>query len=359
VTFNGVTNPFVPVTTLRLGLNEAAFAVRPDLTQGVLKLPTGAGTTTFPETDMREHIHSWNVAFQREIAIGVTGQVAYVGTLAKGQQGFININASQPGTGNAGRPLSPFGIVSDINRIQPFGDTSYHALQTDVKARLATLYFGVVYTLSKNKNYADNDGNPRIQLFEFKELNYGPAGYDRTHNLQAYWGWDIPAPADGLAKMLLGGWQFNGLMSVMSGTPINIIQGNGFNLNAGGSGQFPDLVKPDVEIIGGVGAGNEYFDRSAYAAVNIPAGQTQRFGNSGRNPIRGPGFWNFDLGLFKMVELGSRARLQFRFEALNALNHPNFGNPGGDISNANAFGFITSTTGTGERNIRLGMRFLF
>ena len=41
-------------------------------------------------------------------------------------------------------------------------------------------------------NYADNDGNPRIQLFEYKELNYGPAGYDRTHNLQAYWAWDIP-----------------------------------------------------------------------------------------------------------------------------------------------------------------------
>ena len=137
VTFNGVTNPFIPVTTLRLGLNEAAFAQRPDLTQGVLRLPTGAGTTTFPETDMREHIHSWNVALQRELSLGVTGQVAYVGTLAKGQQGFVNINASQPGTGNAGRPLAAFGIVSDINRIQPFGDTSYHALQMDVKARMA------------------------------------------------------------------------------------------------------------------------------------------------------------------------------------------------------------------------------
>ena len=114
-----------------------------------------------------------------------------------------------------------------------------------------------------------------------------------------------------------------------------------------------------MAILGGVGAGNEYFDRSAYAVVNVPAGQPQRFGNSGRNPIRGPGFWNFDLGLFKMVDLGSRARIQFRLEALNAFNRANFANPGGDISNANAFGFITSTTGTGERNIRFGMRFWF
>src|SRR5687767_1790095 len=136
-------------------------------------------------------------------------------------------------------------------------------------------------------------------------------------------------------------------------------QGTGFNLNAGGSGQYPDQVKSDVAMPGGIGVGNEYFDRSAYAAVNIPAGQPQRFGNSGRNPIRGPGFWNVDLGLFRTVDITNRVKLQLRAEALNALNHPNFGNPGGDISNAGTFGFITQTTGTGERNIRFGARWSF
>ena len=52
-------------------------------------------------------------------------------------------------------------------------------------------------------------------------------------------------------------------------------------------------------------------------------------------------------------------KLQVRAEALNALNHPNFANPGGDISNAGTFGFITSTTGTGERNLRFGARLWF
>lgn len=364
VTFNGVTNPFVPVTTLRLGLNEAAFARRPDLSQGVIPLPTGAGTTTFPKTDMRHHIHSWNVAGQRELLPWLTAQVAYVGTIAKGQQGFININAGPPGTGNAGRPLSRFGITSDINMIRPFGDTTYHALQTELRARAPHALWGVVYTLSRTENYADNDGNPRIPLFEFKELNEGPAGYDRTHNFQTFWVWDLPFGAgrrwasEGITAALLGGWQVNGVMAIMSGTPINIIQGNSFNLLAGGSGQYPDLVKSEVAIPGGVGVGNEYFDRSAYAAVNIPAGQPQRFGNSGRNPIRGPGFWNVDLGVFRTVDVG-RVKVQFRAEALNALNHPNFSNPGGDISNAGTFGFITSTTGTGERNLRFGARVWF
>jgi len=367
VTFNGVTNAFLPVTTLRLGLNEAAFAQRPDLSQGILPLPTGAGTTTFPTTDLREHIHSWNVTAERELGRGLSAQVAYVGTLARGQQGFVNINAGLPGTGNAGRPLAPLGIVSDINMIMPFADTTYHGLQSELRARSTYALYKVVYTLSRTTNYADNDANPRVQLFEFKELNEGPAGYDRTHNLQAFWVWDLPFGSsrrwatEGVAAALLGGWQVNGVMSLMSGTPINIIQGNGFNLNAGGSGQFPDQVKDEVEIVGGVGAGNEYFDRSAYAAVNIPAGEPQRFGNSGRNPIRGPRFWQVDLGLFRTVELGPRMRIQFRFEALNAFNRANFSNPGGDISNGNGFGFITSTTniGTQERTIRLGLRFSF
>ena len=73
----------------------------------------------------------------------------------------------------------------------------------------------------------------------------GPAGYDRTHNLQTYWVWDLPFGKDrrwgreGVAAALFGGWQINGVMSLMSGTPIDIIQGNAFNLTAGGSGQYP------------------------------------------------------------------------------------------------------------------------
>jgi hypothetical protein len=103
----------------------------------------------------------------------------------------------------------------------------------------------------------------------------------------------------------------------------------------------------------------QYFDRTAYQVVNIPAGQQQRFGNSPRNTLRGPGFWNVDMGLFRAFELPGTVVAQFRFEMLNALNHPNFSNPGNNISDAGTFGFITQTTGVGERNIRLGLRVTF
>ena len=66
-----------------------------------------------------------------------------------------------------------------------------------------------------------------------------------------------------------------------------------------------------------------------------------------------------DLGLFRSIKLGGTAFVQIRVEALNALNHPNYSNPGNDVSNTNTFGYITSTTGVGERNFRLGIRFSF
>ncbi len=369
-TFNGVTNAFIPVTTLRQGLPVDTIGKPPDLSQGVLPLPAGSGTTTFPATPQRKAIHSWNASIQRELVTGLTLQAGYVGTLVVGEQGFININASAPGTGNAGRPLAQFNILSDINEIEPYKNVTYNALQTELRGRFSHVIAGVVYTYSKTVNYQDNDGNPRIQYLPDAELNKGPAGYDRTHNLQSYWVWDLPFghnrhwATSGLANTLLGGWQLNGTMSFMSGLPITIIQGNGFNLNAAGSGQVPDQVKSTVAIPGGIGSGNEYFDRSAFAAVNIPSGQPQRFGNAPRNDVRGPGYFDLDLGLFRTIGVSRSVQLQLRAEALNVLNHPNFANPGGDISNAGTFGFITATTGpggnaTGERTVRLGARVSF
>jgi len=95
-----------------------------------------------------------------------------------------------------------------------------------------------------------------------------------------------------------------------------------------------------------------------YAGACAKANRPQRFGNSPRNTLRGPGFWNVDLGVFRTIRARS-ATVQFRIELLNVLNHANLANPGNNISDAANFGFITSTTGLGERNIRLGLRATF
>src|SRR5262249_46078743 len=115
-TFNGATNSFIPVTTLRQGLINTSTP--PDLTQGILALPANTGTTTFPKEAMRDRIHSFNFIIERELPGKFTAQVGYVGTRAVNQMGFIDINAGPPGTGTAGRPLFiKFGLQSGIASI--------------------------------------------------------------------------------------------------------------------------------------------------------------------------------------------------------------------------------------------------
>jgi hypothetical protein len=177
------------------------------------------------------------------------------------------------------------------------------------------------------------------------------------------------------AGKLLGGWQLNGILGAQSGLPINLVQNNAGNLNAGSSNQIPDQITPTVPILGNIGGGKAYFDTSAFANVNIPANQPQRFGNIGRDNVRGPSLFNTDVSLFRTFTVKERVQLQFRAEALNVFNHPNFAlglqfDGNNNSSDPSQFGVINYTVGpnnasgnsgkgTGERQFRFGMRVSF
>jgi hypothetical protein len=107
---------------------------------------------------------------------------------------------------------------------------------------------------------------------------------------------------------------------------------------------------------------NFWFNPQAFAR---PAQGT--FGNAGRNPVRAPGGQSWDIALFKNIAMGGTRRLQLRLEAFNFLNHPNLGNPFDAGNNASA-GVSTDPTSadfgrvltkTGERNLQLGIKFMF
>ncbi len=366
-------NPFIPVTTLRAGLDEATYGQFPSLGNGVIPLPANTGTTTWPKNVRRKYIESWNFIVQHEFGTNTTAQAGYVATRAVGQMQFVNINPGPPATpglpsGNAARLLAgTLGLLSDINEIEPFKTTTYDSMQSQLTHRFGTSQIGAVYTWSKAINWADNDANPRIQWPGAWTLNRGPAGYDHTHNLQTFYTLESPFGAgrrwvhSGIASHILSGWSLNGIFSALSGAPIYVTQGSANNLNAAGSSQVPDLVKSNVAIYGGIGLGHPYFDTTAYAPVNIPANQPQRFGNSGRNNIRGPGFLNMDTGLFRTFAIRERFNIQFRAEALNILNHPNFANPNSDVTaGAGAYGFVTATaTNANPREFRFATRVFF
>jgi hypothetical protein len=129
------------------------------------------------------------------------------------------------------------------------------------------------------------------------------------------------------------------------------------SLNMPGNAQTADQIKPDVEIFGKIGDAGTYFDTSAFARVT-----DVRFGNSGRNILRGPGVVNLDMGLFRNFKLTDRYQLQVRVEAFNLSNTPHFANPDND-ANSSDFGRIFSTNGDDalarSREFRFGLRFQF
>src|SRR5262249_31665721 len=157
--------------------------------------------------------------------------------------------------------------------------------------------------------------------------------FDRTHALHITNITELPFGegrrwlADGVVAKVLGGWQVNNVISFYSGTPFNITA-SGQSLNAPGSSQRADQGKPDRQILGGIGRGHAYFDPFAFKPVT-----EARFGTAPWRVLRGPGFSNWDLGIFRQFEMPRRTNLQVRFEAFNALNTPHFDNPGGNVSN--------------------------
>jgi Carboxypeptidase regulatory-like domain len=381
LSFLGSTNSFIPVTTLRQGLINTSAP--PDLNQGILSLPSNTGTTTFPADEPRKRIHSFNAFIERQLPWKFVAQVGYVGTRVIDQMGFININAGPPGGGNAGRPLAvKFGLVADINSIQPYGNTTYDSLQALFTRRWASSLFGTAYTWSKTINFADNDGGPRIQYLPEKQRNRGLASYDRTHNLQMYGVYDLPFGKgqrwanDGWGSKVLGGFQVSGVMSIMSGIPFYVIQGNAPGLLAGGSAQVPNQLIPDITILGGIGLASQRGSAAGPYFLNTVQGKTiqgvqctsncawadetgARFGSVGRNNLRGPGFFETDLSIFRTFSVSEKVKFQLRAEALNATNHANFANPTSDTNSGN-FGFVTGLYGPNQsRQWRFGARLSF
>jgi hypothetical protein len=150
----------------------------------------------------------------------------------------------------------------------------------------------------------------------------------------------------------------------VSGTPFTVTA-NGGGLNMPGGLQTANL-NGSYKVIGDKGDSGYYFDPSSFSQ---PQGVVQ--GNTGRNQFRGPGYWNLDGSLFRGFPLGGGGkRIEFRAEFFNLTNTPLWGLPTADISSGN-FGRVTTVgndgrgngsardSGTGERQIRFGLRFQF
>ena len=360
------TDPYGWVTTFEQGIPDING---PDLSQGVLSLPNEYLMRT-PMADVsRSRIHSWNLAVERRLPYDLAVDVAYVGTAKNGGFADINANSSDvPGGGAASQPFfNTLGRTNDVLLWGPITKSRYHSLQVAINRPFTNgLLLKGAYTLSRAKNETDDDGWAGLawNAPSLRSRNYALAGYDRPHMFQMAFLYELPYKTKGgsgnkAARAVLGDWQINGIYSAVSGTPFTIVA-DGAGLNMPGGNQQTANLNGTYKVVGKHGDDGFYFDPAPFSQ---PTGTS--LGNTGRNQFRGPGYWNVDFSLFRAFPFAATSkRAEFRVEFFNLFNHPRWGNPDSNV-NSGTFGRTfdvgnnSRDFGSGERQIRLGLRFQF
>jgi hypothetical protein len=346
----------------------------PDLSKGVIDIPGDVGTRTIEKGPYRRgYIQSWNFIYERQLPWRLVGSAGYVATRSIHQFAQIELNAAPPGGGNAGREIfKKFGRSASTQLFTPWQTALYDSLQATLDRRFTGgIFLKTSYTWSKAIGYQANSGEGTI-YFQHPSVQYRQRAvqdFDRTHTFRSAWMWEFPFGAnkhwaqEGIQKHLLGGWRLNGIFSSYSGRPFTVTA-SGTSLAAPNNTQVADQVLANVEKLGDVGRNVPFFDPNAFRPIT-----TARFGNAGRNSLRGPGAVNVDLSLFRTFRITEGTKLEFRAEATNFTNTPHFNNPSasasdltlnpdGSVLRSNGF-FSISSARPDERQFRFGMRLSF
>ena len=373
-----------PVTIILTETAANNYAAIGNLADGVTTVPLfdlsvghvkpNAGLTTNRGEFVRGKITSFNVSVQKLLPHNHNLTVGYVANRQNGMTRAENVNYGTLGGGTASQPyFAILGTAAAINVEVNQGHVQYDSLQANLVRRFSNGFqYTIAYTFSKTINWWAGS----IPQPQYWALNKGLASNDTPHMFNATFVYDMPFGSGkrylahgGALSRVIGGWQINGFLTMRSGLPFGV-SASSASLNAGsGTNQQADQVKGNVQILGGIGATQPWFDPTAFRGVT-----DVRFGNSGFDILRGPGAVNLDSSLFRVFRIRERMNIQARIEGLNATNTPHFANPSANISNLqlnsdgsvkalNGFGTVTASNRTGrqydEREIRLGVRFGF
>ena len=347
-------NSFEQFRTLEQGIPPV---VGPDLNNQPIDVPLRASLRTpYPNSEItRGYIQSWNFTVERQLPGDIVTSIGYVGTSSTKMFGDRDINASRPGEGNGGRPFaSTTGRAVNINMWDSYLSSNYHSLQIAINRSFSKgLSLKGAYTYSKAIGQTDDAGWAGVAWdhVDVHDRNRARAGFDRRQMFQMGFVYELPF-ADGLngpAKHIIGGWQASGILALLSGQPFDV-RASGASLNAASALQTGDQVG-EVRRLGNVGTTGTFYNTNAFVPVT-----EQRFGTSGRNILDRPGVANLDFSLSKDMALSETANAQLRFEFFNLTNSPQFGRPDNNVNNA---GFMQVRSASGDRQIRVGLRFNF
>ena len=299
---------------------------------------------------------SWNVSLERQLGDAWVVRGAYIGN--KGRYFFgaaensreINPAIFVPGASTLANTQAR-RVHQDFSRIglyESVNTSTYNSLQLNGERRFSQgLSLLVNYTFSRKE---DDYGWTTPDDLAFDQ---GVSREDVPHNFKFSNVWEIPQMAVHPAlSAVLNGWMVNSIVTWQSGFPFSIVSGRD-NSFTGINRDRADFTGGDASLGSGRSHGEmvaRYFDTSKFTPNAIGT-----FGNSPKNMLRGPGYFNTDVALLKVTKV-SRADVQFRAEAFNVFNNVNFNLPNNNVSSAQ-FGRITSALD--GRILQFGLKVLF
>ena len=259
----------------------------------------------------------------------------------------------EPTTGT-GCPPDGIPVFGSIFGQMPVAASSYNSFQTLLNRRLSHgLQLLVSYTWSRsidNASSFENAVNP-IDPRKSRSLSL----FDARNRLVVSEYWQVPGwRVSSWARHVINGWALSSIFALQSGFPIRLTSASDQELmssydfeTAGEPDQIAPLRRLEPQKSGGY-----YFNPTAF--VDAPLGQ---IGNAPRAICCGPGIANLDFAVHKILAVREGTKLEFRTEFFNVLNHTQFFNPDGNITDGSTFGQVSRARD--PRLIQLAVRLTF
>ncbi len=349
--------------------------------------PLTAKINYTPRDTRTAYVQSYHLSIQREIVRNLLIDVAYVGNISRNLIILGDFNQARPNTttdpagGTSLQARRPIPGFSSIQSSFAGGKANYNALQIKLERRFSGgLYLLNSFTFSKAIDNAsghleaNNGDNSRINIRNLPSER-GLSSYDQPVNNTTSVVYELPfgkgrhfgRDASPIVDGILGGWRLTLINTATSGQVGNLTYNapSAFQVTSTlGLSYRPNIVG-NLTVPSGQRTPDNYLNRNAVA---IPTDRSQPFGSAGRNIVRGPAFFQSDVGIQKQFGLiNETTRLEFRAEAFNIFNHSNFAAPDTNASNitrdasGNAIGgtFGTLRTAFPAREIQFALKLYF
>jgi hypothetical protein len=359
-------NPTANAPPFYESVNAASLLPGDFPTNAYLKTTTGGLKSQrgpfLQQNPSRSYVMQYNLSIQREVMPNLTFLIGYVGS--HGVHGITNTDDADivlpiPSPLGYLWPCEPFdpvtgcGGIGSGTRLNTFiarepatlfrNSSLYNGLDLQITKKI-THGFQVQGSFTWQKNIDTASGNPTADqyingissmLIFDPSLQRAPSDFNVGKVLTINSVWVIPAPKSGFAGGLLGGWQVGGVFTASTGVPFTpLLAGDTLGLNSTDPFAYPDRLRtPGCESLVNPGNVQNYIKVQCFAvpaAVVFNGIHYIPLGNAGRNEVPSPGLVDLDFSLVKntyIKRISDTFNVQFRAEAFNILNHPNFNVP--------------------------------